>query len=247
MIDHVTLRVTDFGASRAFYSTVLAPLGQELAWQDEGNRLAEWGDFSIAQDGKVLSENVHVAFAARERESVEAFHGKALEAGYRDDGAPGERPRYHPGYYGAFVLDPDGNSVEAVHHGIEPRESLDHVFLRVSDLEASRLFYEKVLEPLGHGVWTSGDMPDGGDWVALGARGNSVWLVAGTPLTANLHLAFAATSRRQVEMFHHAAMDAGYRDNGPPGERPIYHEGYYGAFVLDPDGNNIEVVNHNRR
>ncbi|HET7856039.1 MAG TPA: VOC family protein [Gaiellaceae bacterium] len=116
MIDHVTLRVSDFEASKAFYSTVLSPLGHELAWEDAERRLAEWGDFSIAADGKPLTRDVHVAFAARSREEVDAFHQAALEAGYRDNGAPGERPQYHPGYYGAFVLDPDGNNVEAVFH-----------------------------------------------------------------------------------------------------------------------------------
>ena len=116
MIDHVTLRVSDFEASKAFYSCVLAPLGHDLAWADNEKRLAEWGDFSIAQDGKPLSENVHIAFAAKNREEVDAFHLAAMQAGYRDNGAPGERPVYHDGYYGAYVLDPDGNNVEAVFH-----------------------------------------------------------------------------------------------------------------------------------
>jgi catechol 2,3-dioxygenase-like lactoylglutathione lyase family enzyme len=116
VIDHVTIRVSDFEASRDFYSAVLAPLGHELAWQDEEKRLAEWGDFSIAQDGKPLTENVHVAFAAKSRDDVDAFHRAGIEAGYLDNGAPGERPIYHPGYYGSFLLDPDGNNVEAVFH-----------------------------------------------------------------------------------------------------------------------------------
>jgi catechol 2,3-dioxygenase-like lactoylglutathione lyase family enzyme len=116
VIDHITLRVSDFHASKAFYTTVLAPLGHELGWGDEEKKLAEWGDFSIAQDGKPLSENVHVAFAAKNRQEVDAFHAAAMEAGYLDNGAPGERPIYHEGYYGAFVLDPDGNNVEAVFH-----------------------------------------------------------------------------------------------------------------------------------
>ena len=102
MIDHVTLRVADFEASKAFYSAVLAPLGHELAWEDADMRGAEWGDFSIAQDGKPLSENVHVAFAAKNRDQVDAFHRAAIEAGYRDNGPPGERPIYHQCYYAAF-------------------------------------------------------------------------------------------------------------------------------------------------
>ena len=119
MIDHVTIRVSDFEESRAFYTTVLAPLGHELGWHDDEKRLAEWGDFSIAQDGKPLSENVHVAFAAKTREEVDAFHRTALEAGYRDNGPPGERPIYHEHYYGAYVLDPEGNNIEAVTHESE--------------------------------------------------------------------------------------------------------------------------------
>jgi catechol 2,3-dioxygenase-like lactoylglutathione lyase family enzyme len=243
VIDHVTIRVSDFEASKAFYSCNLAPLGLE-PYDDAP--FAEWGDFSIAADGRPLTENIHVAFAAKTRADVDGFHRTALAAGYADNGAPGERPRYHAGYYGGFVLDPDANNVEAVYHAIEPRAVLDHVFVRVRNLEASRSFYERVLEPLGSGFWASGDEPDGEEWVALGSRGNSFWIVEGKPLTANLHLAFAAKGHQEVDAFYRAAMDAGYRDNGPPGERPIYHEGYYGAFVLDPDGNNVEAVFHDR-
>ena len=116
MIDHVTLRVADFEASRAFYTTVLAPLGHELGWQDEEKQFAEWGDFSIAADDKPVAQNVHIAFTAKNRGEVDAFHRAAMDAGYRDNGPPGERPIYHEGYYGAFVLDPDGNNVEAVFH-----------------------------------------------------------------------------------------------------------------------------------
>jgi len=115
MIDHVTLRISDFEASKTFYSTVLAPLGYEPPWSDDEQRAADWGDISISQDDKPLSENVHIAFAAKSRQEVEAFHRVAIEAGYRDNGAPGERT-YHKGYYAAFVLDPDGNNVEAVFH-----------------------------------------------------------------------------------------------------------------------------------
>ncbi len=106
-VDHVTIRVTDYRATKAFYTTVLAPLGVELTFEDETLGLAEWGDFSIAQDAKPVSRNVHVAFAAPSRAEVDAFHRVGVEAGYRDNGPPGERPVYHPGYYGAYLLDPD--------------------------------------------------------------------------------------------------------------------------------------------
>jgi catechol 2,3-dioxygenase-like lactoylglutathione lyase family enzyme len=113
MIDHVTIRVSDLEASKAFYSCVLAPLGLEPRADEAG---VEWGDFSIAADGGPVAQNVHIAFPAQNREEVDAFHRAAMEAGYRDNGPPGERPIYHEGYYGAFVLDPDGNNVEAVFH-----------------------------------------------------------------------------------------------------------------------------------
>ena len=116
MIDHVTIRVSDYEASKRFYSTVLAPLGFGLDHEGTTRRFAEWGDFSVSADGKPLTENLHVAFAAGSRDVVDEVHRTALAAGYRDNGAPGERPQYHPGYYGAFVLDPDGNNVEAVFH-----------------------------------------------------------------------------------------------------------------------------------
>lgn len=245
MIDHVTLRVSDFEASKAFYIIVLAPLGYEEPWSDDEQRAADWGDLSISQDEKPLTRNVHLGFAAKSRVEVDAFHRTALEAGYADNGAPGGRPQYHADYYGGFVRDPDGNNVEAVHHGTEPSKTLDHVFVRVRDLKESRAFYETVLAPLDSGSWASGDEPDGEEWVALGARGNSLWLVEGKPLTENVHIAFAARNREEVDGFHKVAMEADYRDNGPPGLRK-YHAGYYAAFVLDPDGNNVEAVFHDR-
>jgi catechol 2,3-dioxygenase-like lactoylglutathione lyase family enzyme len=113
MIDHVTIRVSDLEASKAFYSCVLAPLGLEPRHDELGT---EWGDFSIAADDEPVAQNVHIAFPAKSREEVDAFHRAAMEAGYRDNGSPGERPVYHDGYYGAFVFDPDGNNVEAVFH-----------------------------------------------------------------------------------------------------------------------------------
>jgi catechol 2,3-dioxygenase-like lactoylglutathione lyase family enzyme len=114
-LDHVTLRVGDVAASRAFYDTVLAPLGL-TGYVADDPPFAEWGDFSIYADGQPVSRHVHVAFAADDRAQVDAFHAAGLAAGYRDNGAPGERPHYHPGYYAAFLLDPDGNNVEAVVH-----------------------------------------------------------------------------------------------------------------------------------
>jgi catechol 2,3-dioxygenase-like lactoylglutathione lyase family enzyme len=164
-------------------------------------------------------------------------------AGHPDDGEPGPRPQYSPSYYGAFVRDPDGNSLEAVHHG-EPREGenrLDHLWIRVRDLTESRLFYETVAPTVGLRVH---DGDERRFHVTSGSR--SFALVQDRPVTEHVHLAFPAADRAMVEAFHRAGTEAGFRDNGRPGERPEYHAGYYGAFVLDPDGNNIEAVFHER-
>jgi catechol 2,3-dioxygenase-like lactoylglutathione lyase family enzyme len=112
--------------------------------------------------------------------------------------------------------------------------------IRVADLAASKRFYETVA-PYG-GFRLQKETRERAQFV--GASG-SFSVVAGTP-TANVHIAFGATENATVDAFHQAALEAGYRDNGAPGERQVYHAGYYGAYVLDPDENSIEVVNHNR-
>lgn len=124
MIDHIELWVRDLAQSRAFYDAALAPLGIRILKQvgpdsGRGSHLgygrtapAFWIGTSRPPGGPV-----HVAFAAADRDTVARFHAAALAAGGRDNGAPGPRPEYHPGYYGAFVLDPDGNNIEAVFHG----------------------------------------------------------------------------------------------------------------------------------
>ena len=179
---------------------------------------------------------------------ADAFWRAGTEAGYRDDGEPGPRPQYGPDYYGAFLLDPDGNSIEAVHHGnLRERGNVDHVWIRVADVTASKRFYETIAEHAG--IRLNDDAPERAQFA--GASG-SFSVVAGEhlevrpELTQNLHMAFPAADNATVDAFHAAATAAGYRDNGAPGERPQYHPGYYAAFVLDPDGNNVEVVSHNR-
>jgi len=128
LLDHVTLMVSDFARSKAFYEAALAPLGVKCVM--EYGRAAGFGrdkkpDFWIGQgptsfqtpDQLKIITPTHVAFAARSRAEVDAFYTAALAAGGRDFGKPGLREVYHPGYYGAFVLDPDGHDVEAVIHG----------------------------------------------------------------------------------------------------------------------------------
>jgi catechol 2,3-dioxygenase-like lactoylglutathione lyase family enzyme len=117
---------------------------------------------------------------------------------------------------------------------------IDHVVVEVRDLAASRAFYEAALRPLGARVTEFDD----GSAVAFGPPASEdLVLVAGEP-GKPLHVALAAPDRPAVDAFHAAALGAGGRDNGGPGLRPHYHEHYYAAFVLDPDGNNVEAVCH---
>ncbi|MEL6503866.1 MAG: VOC family protein [Pseudomonadota bacterium] len=123
---------------------------------------------------------------------------------------------------------------------------IDHSGISVSDFETSRTFYEKALAPLGasflHMVppeYTNGVKVGG-----FGIETPCFWIDEGEAQKPPLHFAFKAENRAAVDAFYEAAMAAGGTDNGPPGLRPHYHEHYYGAFVLDPDGNNIEAVCH---
>ena len=118
---------------------------------------------------------------------------------------------------------------------------IDHVALNVSDHAASKSFYEQSLAPLGYGVV----MDFEGYGTGFGAEGKpSLWIVRRDPVGGAAHVALVASGRPAVDAFHAAALAAGGQDNGSPGLRPDYHEHYYGAFVLDPDGNNVEAVCH---
>jgi catechol 2,3-dioxygenase-like lactoylglutathione lyase family enzyme len=124
---------------------------------------------------------------------------------------------------------------------------IDHTGLQVSDPAKSRQFYERALAPLGYSVLMVVPSEYTGGKVVLGmgvAPKPDFWLAEGTPNQPRLHVAFRADNRQQVDEFHQAALAAGGKDNGPPGPRPHYHEKYYGAFVLDPDGHNVEAVYH---
>jgi catechol 2,3-dioxygenase-like lactoylglutathione lyase family enzyme len=237
MFDHVTIRASNRRASEEFYETVLATLGFDQTSRDE------WNDFSLTQAeyDDPVTRRLHVGFVAPSRDHVDEFWRAGTEAGYRDDGAPGPRPEYRDDYYGSFLLDPDGNSAEAVHHGdIRPPGHIDHLWIRVADLAAAHRFYETIAPHAGFALANANERAR-----FVGAGGSFTLLEDGEP-TENVHLAFPATDNATVDAFHRAAIEAGYRDNGAPGERSQYHPGYYGAYVLDPDANNIEVVNHNR-
>jgi catechol 2,3-dioxygenase-like lactoylglutathione lyase family enzyme len=115
----------------------------------------------------------------------------------------------------------------------------DHIGLHVRDLGTSTRFYAAILGPLGHALGSQGE-----GYAGLGPRDNpALWLYqAEDQAPARTHVAFAAPSRQAVQAFHAAGLDAGGRDNGAPGPRPDYSASYYAAFLIDPDGNNVEAV-----
>jgi len=212
-----------------------------LGYTRSPGECCEWADFGFyaATDAHAPTRNLHVAFSARARQDVDRFWRAGVDAGFQDDGPPGLRPQYDVDYYGAFLRDPDGNSAEAVHHGRDRPGMFDHLWIRVDDVPRARRFYELIAPFTGYAL-------DHADEVFAHFIGEdaSFSLVTGEP-TERMHLAFGAADNAVVDAFHRAAVKAGYPDNGPPEERG-YHAGYYGAFVLDADGNNVEVVNHNR-
>jgi len=117
---------------------------------------------------------------------------------------------------------------------------IDHIGIEVSDARRSKAFYAAALAPLGYSLLM--------EWQEQAGFGLApkpdFWIGQGQPNTPPVHVAFRAGTRSQVDTFYRAAMAAGGRDNGPPGLRPHYHAHYYGAFVLDPDGHNVEAVCH---
>lgn len=241
MFDHVTIRVSDRAASERFYELVLKTLGVEKTYSEDG--FVEWNDFSLSgwSPGKPVTRKLHIGFVAASREQVDEFWQVGREAGYVDDGEPGPRPQYSDDYYGSFLVDPDGNSAEAVHHGAM-REGgvIDHLWFRVADVAEAKTFYEAVGRHAGFRL-----KHDSEDRAQFVGESGSFSCVSGAR-TNPFHMAFPVDDNTSVEEFHTAMVGLGYRDNGGPGERRKYHPDYYGAFVFDPDGHNIELVNHNR-
>jgi len=250
MIDHVTIRVPDLAVGRRFYGLALELLGHgDLA--GEGGGFVEWHDFSIAEakPGEESTSRLHIAFRASSRSAVDEWWAAMTEAGHPSDGAAGLRPLYGPEYYGAFVTDPNGNSVEAV-HGV-PREGdgvLDHVWIRVRDLDESMRFYETIAPIVGIHVTRvpAGDAKELPERARIGGEGGASISVLEGEQTSRVHLAFAAPDRETVAVFHRVGMSAGFASLGEPGERPEYHPGYYAAYLRDPDGHNMEAVFHDR-
>jgi len=241
MIDHVGISLPSLAEGKRFFGRTLELLGYP-GEPFEGGGFVEWDDFAIGEAtvDRQLTRHLHIGFYAPSREAVDGWWRDRTASGYESDGAPGPRPAYGPDYYGAFVLDQVGNSIEAVNNG--PRRQpgvIDHLWLRTRSLEDATRFYEAVCPAVNHTV----ERHDGRTQIR--GSGATFSIVEGPP-TEGLHLAFQARDLATVVAFHEAGVAAGFVSNGEPGERPIYHPGYYGAFLLDPDGNNIEAVFHNR-
>ena len=181
MFDHVTIRVADRSASEQFYNTVLAPLAIEESYRTSS--FSEWQDFSLAETDRTnpRTRGLHVAFVAPSREHVDGFWRAGTDAGYADDGQPGPRSEYRRDYYGAFLLDPDGNSAEASHHDNVRRDGgiVDHLWIRVTDLAAARAFYETIA---GHAALRKDQ--DTAERVQFRGASGSFSLVPGAPTSS---------------------------------------------------------------
>jgi catechol 2,3-dioxygenase-like lactoylglutathione lyase family enzyme len=242
MFDHITLRVADLAAASRAFMAVLDEL--EIEQTTSTPTFSVWGNFALTQTDEEhpIARRVEVAFIAPTPAHVDRFARTGVDAGFAGNGPAGLRPDYAEDYYAAFLNDRAGNSLEAVHrHGERPKGSIDHVAIRVSDVAASAAFYSTIGPAVG--LTVSRQTTDRAEF-SVGASDGSFSVIGGDP-TQNTHIAFSGEDDH-VRQFHADAIAAGYRSNGKPGERTRYHEGYYAAYVLDPDGNNIEVVNHHR-
>lgn len=240
MFDHVALAVADLAASARFYTALM---GREPRIVAEGH--VEWEDLELfrADAGRPVTTGLHVALATASRADVDAAWQRGREAGAPADGDPGPRPAYGSTYYGAFLRDPDGNSAEAVSRaGLRRGGDVDHLWVRVRDPDASAAFYDAIAPATG--LRCIEHLADAHVHYAT-ADGGALRLLSGVPTTP-FHLAFTAPDRATVDAFWSRATDAGHRDNGGPGERRAHHPGSYAAFVLDPDGHNVEAVFHSR-
>jgi catechol 2,3-dioxygenase-like lactoylglutathione lyase family enzyme len=243
MFDHITLRVGDQAAATDAFTKVLDQLDVEQTMSTP--RVSAWGNFALtqAEEEHPIARRVYIAFIAPTPAHVERFAQAGTNAGFADDGPAGPRPQFGDDYYAASLKDGAGNSFAAVHYdGERPRGNIDHVAIYADDVAASTAFYSTISAAAGLAIRRQ---TDDRATFAVGASDGSFLVIAGEP-TKNIHIAFSGDDD-DVRRFHADAVAAGYRSNGEPGERPRYHAGYYAAFVLDPDGNNIEVVDQHRR
>jgi catechol 2,3-dioxygenase-like lactoylglutathione lyase family enzyme len=240
VLDHITLRVPDLPAATEAFKAALDQL--EIEQTASTPSFSVWGNFALTQTDEQhpITRRVHIAFIAPSRPHVGRFRRAGVEAEFADDGPPGPRPDHGDDYYAASLKDGAGNSFESVHRdGQRPSGNIDHAAIRVTDAEASTAFYSTIGP--GAGLTIQRQAADGATF-SLAVSDGFLLLIADEP-TQNVHVAFSGDDD-DVRRFHADATRAGYRSNGEPRERPRYHPGYYAAYVLDPDGNNIEVVNH---
>ena len=261
MFTHFTLGTNDRPRAEAFYAAVMPALGLKLVKSVEDffayaadAQAPPWLVINRPFDGlpATWGNGFHVALLAKDEAAVQAFHAAALAAGGHDEGAPGLRPRYAADYYAAYVRDPDGNKLQAVHYRDGRRagpcgDVVSHVTLGSNDLERSRAFYEGLLAALGIARLPEEETP--GEDLAFGIAGTQLPLAFiqrpfdGRPATwgNGAHVSFDAPSRVAVGAFHEAALSLGGSDEGRPGLRPRYHADYYAAYVRDPDGNKLQA------
>ncbi|MDJ0945398.1 MAG: VOC family protein [Kiloniellales bacterium] len=261
MFTHFTLGTNDRPRAEAFYAAVTPPLGLKLVKSVEA--FFAYGVEEQAPPLLVInppfdslpatwSNGFHIALLARDAAAVQAFHAAALAAGGHDEGAPGLRPAYAADYYAAYVRDPDGNKLQAVHYRNGRKagpcgEVVSHITLGSNDLERSRGFYQGLLSVLGVQRLSAEETP--GEDLAFGLPGTRLPIVFiqkpfdGRPATwgNGAHVSFDAPSHAAVRAFHEAALALGGSDEGAPGLRPRYHAAYYAAYVRDPDGNKLQA------
>ena len=239
MFDHVTIRVSDRAACERFYTAVLAPLGIEPT--HVGEQFAEWADFSLASadDEHPVTRGLHVGFGARTRELAAEFWRAGTAAGYRDERAPGPRPEYGGDYFGAFLLDLDGKRRGRASQQGAPRRQ------RRSPLDPRRR--RRGLQALLDACAArrpAAQQRHRRSRAVLGCE-RLVLRTGRHPHRAAAHGVRHGGRRRRRRL------PPSRRRCGLPRQRRSrrtggYHAGYYSAFVLDPDGNSIELVNHNR-
>jgi catechol 2,3-dioxygenase-like lactoylglutathione lyase family enzyme len=242
MFDHVTVRIPDLAAAEPVFQTLLDQLSFDETFSSK--TFAMWNDFALTEPDAEhpLTFRAHIAFVAPSQAAVDAWWEAGVAAGLRDNGPPGPRAHYSPDYYGAFLLDEQDNNYEAVHRdGMRRGGNVDHVAIRVADVAAATAFYKAAADAAGLVVRREGEQSASFTSPSQGG----IFLVVAGPPTAGLHVAFPGDDDA-VHRFYDEELAAGHRGNGEPGERPRYHPGYYASYVLDPDGNNIEVVDHHR-
>lgn len=237
MLDHVAIHVVDLAASERFYRTVLAGLG--IKSTHVAAERIEWDDFHVvaASSTNLPTRHLHIGFVAPAREQVDEFWRAGIDAGYEDDGPPGERPQYTPGYYGAFLRDPDGNSAEAVRHDfVRSGGNIDHLWIRVLDLDATSGFYVATMRHTG--LREGRRWPQGRQF--RGTLATFSLVADDSPVTEHLQVAFPAPNSQAVDDFHRDAVAIGYQDAGAPRERQEDGARVYVAAALDPSGTRVE-------